>query len=171
MNRSLTLRSCILACTLLVVLASSAFGLASGLKPINPFDRVLPLLRRTTLVPILLPAHVPRRWLPGPVYAVIMYDKASSYSIQISGLKDCRADACDLGSVSGALLFKASPRLSGKPVRLRNGTIAFFHPFTCGAPCGESWIAWDIGGARYTVGIKAGDLQETLELANSLRSY
>ena len=59
-----------------------------------------------------------------------------------------------------------TPVLEGQPVALGDGIIGYFVEATCGANCSDATLTWEQDGYRYTVGIKARDKADLIEMAN-----
>ncbi len=139
---------------------------------VNPvFRPLLPQLKGVT-VPVLLPTYIPLQNAGnGRLYATVDDRGTYSYLIDIGFTPDCRgATACRLGEVTGGpevdtpTIFDY-PR--GRHVRLRNGALALYYPYTCGAGCGDSVLVFQVDGTVYTASLKAGSLSEVLAMANS----
>ncbi len=56
----------------------------------------------------------------------------------------------------------------GRHVRLHNGALALYYPFTCGASCGDSELVFQRDAFVYMVTRKAGSLADLLTIANSV---
>ena len=164
----------------LVLVLSGGLGAASArpsvsmlARPaVNPLFR--PLLAKLTgiAIPVLLPPHIARQTAKDlPLYASVDDLGRYSYLIDMGYTSDCRGGgACRLGTVTGGpevdtpTIFDY-PR--GQHVRLRNGGLALYFPYTCGASCGDSVLVFEIQGVVYTVSVKAGTLAEVRSMADS----
>ncbi|MCD8489647.1 MAG: hypothetical protein LRZ84_23645 [Desertifilum sp.] len=132
----------------------------------NPiFSEVLPELAEETQVPVVLPTYVPTDG-SNRVYAVLETADASQYQIILGYTEDCQGGtACRLGTVSAQAA--TSTPLAGEPVALANGITGYFTDAVCGANCSDSTLSWEQNGNRYTVGIKAGQQDTLIKMANS----
>jgi hypothetical protein len=52
-------------------------------------------------------------------------------------------------------------------VQLSGDIQGYFFPWVCGASCNDAQVYWDENGYRYAVGIKVGDKNNLIEMANS----
>jgi hypothetical protein len=68
--------------------------------------------------------------------------------------------------VSGTLA-PGSKRPNGKPVKLERGITGYFIDAKCDRVCNDSTLTWQQGGYRYTVSIKAADVDTLRKVANS----
>jgi hypothetical protein len=107
--------------------------------------------------------------IPNGMPAFVTVDRiGTSYTATIGG-PDChQSTACASATVDGAPghLDKNGRR----PVRLKNGTTAWFEQHRCEANCeGSATLVFEKAGMLYTVGVKAGTLAETVIIANGLR--
>ncbi len=139
---------------------------------VNPVFRPLLSQLKGVTVPVLLPTYIPRRSAGNPrLYATVDDRSTYSYLIDIGFTPDCRgATVCRLGEITGGpevgtpTIFDY-PR--GRHVRLRNGALALYYPYTCGASCGDSVLVFQVDGTVYTASLKAGSLSDVLAMANS----
>jgi len=125
------------------------------------------------LITVLLPTYVPHQHDAGVHLSAAVDDRSQwGYLVDIGYTPQCSgADACRLGSVTGGAEID-TPTIFDYPrahhVRLHNGKQALYFPFTCGASCGDSVLAFQVDGIVYTVSVKGGSLQEVLAMANSV---
>ena len=56
-------------------------------------------------------------------------------------------------------------------VTLAGGRSVYFVPWVVGASMGFAQVIWDEGGYRYTIGLKGGDRQWLLQMANTAFGY
>lgn len=139
---------------------------------VNPLFR--PLLAKLTglAVPVLLPTRIARQTAKGlPLYASVDDKGRYSYLIDLGYTSDCHGGgACRLGTVTGGPEVDTPTVFdypNGHHVRLRNGSLALYFPYTCGASCGDSVLVFEVQGVVYTVGVKAGTLAEVQSMAES----
>lgn len=139
----------------------------------NPaFHAILPTLIRKSVVPIFLPTHIPPAYdTPGSMNGQIISLDSRGYEIIVSPLANCKALYCEYATIDGAVIDKETENLRGALVVLSNGTKAYFHRFTCGANCGDSWIEWKFDGYYYAVGIRMGKKSDVVSMANSMRRF
>jgi hypothetical protein len=69
--------------------------------------------------------------------------------------------------VSGRTIEGTVRQEKGRAVPLDQGIIGYFVDAKCGANCSDSTLNWSQDGYRYTVGIKAENLQTLIKVANS----
>lgn len=137
-------------------------------RPHPAFRSIFPALQYQTEMPIILPGHIPGRDSASPLYAILESATASSYQILLAFTENCNGgNACRLGSVSGQSVLSESVPLEGQPVDLRDEITGYFVEATCGANCSDATLTWEQDGYRYTVGIKAGNEADLVEMANS----
>jgi len=117
---------------------------------------------------LLLPTAAPPSF--GVVYTTVDH-LGENYSATIGPIRECHNEAppCTFASVDGEV-HKPLDKRGRRPVRLKNGTIAWFETHRCGANCaGSATLVFARGSALYTVAVKAGTLPITLQIANGLR--
>jgi len=139
---------------------------------VNPVFRPLLSRLKGVGIPVLLPTYIPRQNAGNlRLYATVDDRGAYSYLIDIGFTPDCHGSTvCRLGEVTGGpevdtpTIFDY-PR--GRHVRLRNGALALYYPYTCGASCGDSVLVFQVDGTVYTASLKAGALSDVLAMANS----
>ncbi len=149
-------------------------GAGSTATAINPvFRPLLPRLKGVT-IPVLLPTYLPRQNPAGGLHLSATLDDRGprSYLINIGFDPACHgATACRFGTVTGGP-ESDTPTAFDDPrkhqVRLRNGTQALYYPYACGASCGDSTLVFQTAGVTYTVGLKAGSLNDVLAMVNSV---
>lgn len=147
-------------------LSPSSAPVVQSPRPNPIFRPIFPALKAQTEVPIFLPGDIPGIEPSEPLYAILESATASSYQILLAYTEDCNGgSACRLGGVLGTAA--ADTPLNGKPVALQNGITGYFVESTCGANCSDATLTWEQTGYRYTVGIKAGNEAELVEIANS----
>jgi hypothetical protein len=130
-----------------------------------PVATTLQRLRGRTQLPILLPNT------PGS-FANISTANANEYSVSFDFRPNCGGTACNMGTISaiGGGQFTnpidySGPRSRAAKAKLQDGTPAQFFS-GCGAYC-SAILEWKSGRVLYRVYIKNGDLNGTLEIANS----
>ena len=139
---------------------------------VNPLFRPLLAKLAGVAVPVLLPTYIARQTAKGlPLYASVDDLGRYSYLIDLGYAPDCRGGgACRLGTVTGGPEVDTPTIFDyphGQHVRLRNGALALYFPYTCDASCGDSVLVFKIQGVVYTVSVKAGTLAEVRSMAES----
>jgi hypothetical protein len=136
-------------------------------RPNPVFRPIFPALKAQTQVPVFLPGDIPGVEQSESLYAILESATASSYQILLAFTENCNGgNACRLGSISGQRGTEPSS-LEGQSVALRDSITGYFVEATCGANCSDATLTWEQDGYRYTVGIKAGDEADLVEMANS----
>ena len=131
-------------------------------EPAPIFDSVIDELADSP-VPIRLPSSIGDS--EGLFASVPLLDE-NGYLVTIDLSADCNGGgACTTGSVSGRLLSDSIPLTAGVEVPLPGGRTGFFYDATCGASCGDGFIAWIEGDVQYTVGSKLAPGPDMLEWA------
>ncbi|MEP0913740.1 hypothetical protein NDI45_22760 [Leptolyngbya sp. GB1-A1] len=152
------------------------------------FQPVLSQLGRAQ-VPLRLPTYIPSRGQRQsseslPVYASVDSVESGSYAVVLGYSKDCNgSNACRLGAVIGEVQPTKSAQddytesdylypdgRSEEPVAqvtLANGITGTFLPWRCATNCTDAQVVWDENGYRYSVGIKLGDRDSLVKMANS----
>ncbi len=152
-----------------VIQGTGAAGISGGgYTAINPaFQPILAKLKATTKIPIFLPGYLSTSD-KDKVYVSLQKATASSYEIEIALAPDCNyAGACHAASVLAEQIAANSAPPEGDIVYLSKDMVGYYQPFGCGASCSDSAIVWQKGNVRYTVTIKAGNLESMLRMANS----
>jgi hypothetical protein len=140
-------------------------GSAGQVSPV--FQSVLAALKRQKEVVAVLPTYIPGTE-DGTVYAVIERSDAPGYSIILGYTPDCTGGtACRIGTVAGRPAQTGVNLLRGTGVKLDKNIKGYFTDSSCGANCSDATISWKQGKGVYTVGIKAGKLDELTKMANS----
>jgi hypothetical protein len=120
--------------------------LANALTPpAEVFRALLPQLRKSTGVSILLPSTLPI--LRQPIYASATGDR-SSYSIRLSSVSHCTANACSIGNFEAK---RGAQTSFVQTVPLTQNLKGYYKPLSCGASCSPPAIAWVNNGVRYEV--------------------
>lgn len=166
-----------LGCTLGLVsalLLGANGGPVNAAAPVavNPlFQPLLPHLHGM-YIPVVLPSTVPGQHVAGAKLSASLDDRTAwGYLVNIGFTPHCGGvDACRYGSVTGGAEIDTPtifdyPR--AKQVHLKNGALALYFPYRCGASCGDSVLVFREEGFVYTVTIKAGSLHDVLAMANS----
>jgi hypothetical protein len=131
------------------------------------FDKVLPKLQQKTRVPIKLSSYIAAEEETNPLYAIITKATSNGYELELAFTTDCGgANVCHYGIVSGTIAL-GSKRPRGKPVKLVRGITGYFIDAKCDWTCTDSTLTWQQAGHRYTVGIKAADVDTLRKVANS----
>jgi hypothetical protein len=138
---------------------------------VNPvFAPILRQLRASTTVhPVLLPSRLPPDAPTHLVASVANGTTPDSYDVVLSTEKGCILELCEWASIYASPA--RYPEIAAERIRLRDGTIAFYRPFTfdCRSGCHEAQIWFTRGDTRYVVGIKAERRRREVEiLANSM---
>jgi len=146
-------------------------------------------------VPLRLPTYIPARSQrlnnaekqPDKAYATVSSITDGMYTVIVGYTQDCTGGtSCRLGTVQGdrkmtetkrieeVYSFMQDPKFKGirsketmVPVTLARNTSGWFIPWICGANCNDAKVVWDEGAYRYMVGIKLGDKNSLVEMANS----
>lgn len=148
----------------------TAAGTATDVTALPIWSPVIPQLRERVHIPLMLPSILPgdaqpeRPGRPPDGDAFVQDVTARSYSIAL-GAPGCRgAHACTDADVSGV---RGAAMPKGKRIILARGVAGIYTAATCGANCGDATVTWQMKGAVYAVGEKAGRLEELLPAANS----
>lgn len=148
---------------------------------------------RVALQPTGVPLRLPTKTFvngakPLQVYLDFGKPSANGYDISIGYRKGCDfANSCRIGSVEARKLTGNSPSLDkahppepdvngvvrhrsdeeAGSVSLADGIQGYFVPWVCGASCNDAQVYWDENGFRYAVGIKVGNKNNLIQMANS----
>lgn len=148
---------------------------------------------RVSLEPTGVPLRLPTKTFvsgakPLQVYLDSGNPSANGYDISIGYRKGCDfANSCRIGSVEAGRLSERSPSLDkahppepdvngvvrhrsdeeAGSVSLEGGIQGYFVPWVCGASCNDAQVYWDENGFRYAVGIKVGNKNNLIQMANS----
>lgn len=148
---------------------------------------------RVAIEPTGVPLRLPTKTFvsgdkPLQVYLDFGNPKADGYDISIGYRKGCDfANSCRIGSVEARKLSDRSPSLDkahppepdvngvvrhrsdeeAGSVSLAGGIQGYFVPWVCGASCNDAQVYWDENGFRYAVGIKVGNKNNLIQMANS----
>jgi hypothetical protein len=132
------------------------------------FKTILPKLKQKSQIKILLPKYIPESDGTNPIYAILETATAKKYDILLGFTPDCTGGtACRLGVVSAEAITRKTPRLTGKRVTLAKGITGYFVDFRCGANCSDATLTWRQKGVQYTLGLKAGNRESLIKMANS----
>lgn len=121
------------------------------------------------------------------VYAVVDQATPNGYDVVLGYSPTCTGgNVCRLGTVAGtrktagtpaiedAYAFMKDPAFKGRrskqpmaKVQLANQIEGVFVPWICGANCNDAQVVWDENDVRYSVGIKVGDRESLVAMANS----
>lgn len=136
--------------------------------PLFIFDPIKPALRRSG-VPALLPAFLPQVDRKHPLPVVLKSAGKSGYNILIATDLPCDGqNNCLYGTLQGSV----SPfKREGVPVKLNNGIQAEYIDYECHAYCSEAYVRWKQNGFFYSIGIKGGEKNDLLQIANSVSTY
>ena len=115
-----------------------------------------------------LPTYLATELETNPLYAIVETATPEHYELQVAFTRDCSGgNACHYGTVSGQVVKQAVSRKKGKAVSLAKGVTGYFVDAKCGANCPDSILVWMEDGYRYTIGIKAADMETLIKVANS----
>jgi hypothetical protein len=182
---------------LLLMFQSSAIAVEQGIpNPAALFKPNLIELQMTG-IPLRLPNYIPEigqrikddnsRNQRLSVYAHLDEATANRYQMTIGHSPTCTGgNICRLGTISATRIKKGTPliaeqyafmkdpkflgRRSKEPisaVKLNQNLTGTFITWVCGANCNDAKVVWDEGQYRYSVGIKVGDRDSLIQMANS----
>jgi hypothetical protein len=135
--------------------------------PAEIFRKGLLKLKQETGVPILLPSELPE--LPRSIYASSKGDH-NSYSIRLSSIPNCTANACFIGFFQANRGKKPS---FDQTVPLTKNLRGYYQPVSCGGSCSPPAIEWVYEGVLYEVQLRfsrrdeAGTKSALLQIVNS----
>ncbi|RUS99385.1 hypothetical protein DSM106972_078270 [Dulcicalothrix desertica PCC 7102] len=140
----------------------------SKIKSNAVFAPILPKLKKNSKIAILLPKQIPGSESENKLYAVVETATPNKYGIILGFTPDCNGGtACRYGFVGAESVTNKTPRQRGKVVSLQNRTTAYFTESQCGANCSDGILTWRRRGVQYSAGLKAGKLNDVLQMANS----
>ena len=131
------------------------------------FGRILTSLKQKTKVPLRLPDYLATEEETYPLYAIVESVSRTRYNLELGFTPDCSGQACHYGTVSGEIIKSKFNHSGSKAVKMKQGSIGYFFEGTCGASCADSDLVWEQKGYRYTVSIKAGNVETLTKIANS----
>ena len=132
------------------------------------FGPIVSGLQQQTHVPLKLPTYLATEDETNPLYAIVESATPTAYKLQLAFTKDCTGgNVCHYGTVSGQVAKSSTSRERGTAVSLVNGVTGYFVDSNCGANCSDSTLNWTQSGYRYTVGIKAANIETLKKVANS----
>jgi len=136
-------------------------------RPHEVFAPILSELENQTDLPVILPSLLPEEKETSPVYALTTEVSASEYQVLLGFTPDCNGGtACRWGEISGQTGPLMAPE-EGESVNLAQGITGYFVPATCGANCSDAVVMWEQAGGHYRIGLKAGEKERLIEMANS----
>jgi hypothetical protein len=132
------------------------------------FDPILSELQQKTRVPLRLPTYLATEEEENPLYAIVETATTDHYELQLAFTKTCTGgNVCHYGIVSGQAAKPSERREKGRSLPLVQGITGYFVDAKCGANCPDSTLTWEQDGYRYSVGIKAADMETLTKVANS----
>jgi len=151
--------------------SATAFG-EGGKKPSVVFQDIEPVLLRQSQVPPILPSFLPYVDRQDPVYAISQSITKSSYEVLLVVELPCKGEhRCLYGSVRGSVAPFDHSFNGFTPknfeVSLAKGIKGRFFEADCGAYCDEAYVDWYQNGYYYSIGLKAGEQKQMIEMANS----
>ena len=183
--------------SLWLMFQSAAIAVEQGIpNPAALFKPNLIELQMTG-IPLRLPNYIPEigqrlkddnsRNQRLSVYAHLDEATANRYEITIGHSPTCTGgNVCRLGTIAATRITKGTPsiveqyafmkdpkflgRRSKEPmssVKLNQNLTGTFVPWICGANCNDAKVVWDEGQYRYSVGLKVGDRDSLIQMANS----
>ena len=144
------MRPAVLVALLFCLAAGGVRATAAELAPVAVELRsVLPVLKRKTRVPVLLPSVLPYdRPKSGQNLRAAVSAGARRWTVSLFFGRNCGgANACAVGFLEGergGKLFRLSSR-----VRLPKGIRGEYKPTTCGASCSPAQLDWRQGDVVY----------------------
>ncbi len=140
----------------------------SRIKSNAVFASILPKLKKNTKIAILLPKQIPGSERENKLYAVVETAMPNKYEIILGFTPDCNGGtACRYGFLGAEAITNKMSRQTGKIVSLQNRTTAYFTESQCGANCSDAILTWRRNNVQYSAGLKAGKLNDVLQMANS----
>lgn len=140
---------------------------AEAKLPHTVFAPILSQLQSQTQLPVLLPSVLPEEKEQPQVYAITTEVSGSEYQVLLGFSPDCNGgNACRWGEVSGQT-GPLTPPEGGESVTLAQGITGYFVPAVCGANCSDAMVMWEQNGGHYSVGLKAADKEQVMDMANS----
>lgn len=135
----------------------------------NPvFQPVVPQIRKTTKIPVLLPKEIPIPQTGSPLYATLDTVTPQKYVVLLEEVPNCnRVVGCRYGAVVGEAVTSKTPLMLGKAIFLRKGVTAYFTASICAANCSDAVVMWRQKGIQYSVGFKAAQQVDLVAVANS----
>jgi len=113
------------------------------------------------LVPSVVQAEVKR------AYESVDSATPHAYSISFGWVPKCKANACDIGYVTGGVSEDLAAT-DAEHVHLRDGTAATYLPYHCGASCAEARIGFWWHHVLYVLHLKSATRSEMIRSANSM---
>ncbi|GGA55867.1 hypothetical protein [Okeania sp. KiyG1] len=114
---------------------------------------ILPKIKQETKVPILLPSELLITGTDNQIY-VDGKGTNNGYEITLAFEKDCSANACSIGYMSGEKGGKPLDDEFSRELSLVQDIKGYFRPLTCGASCAPPIIGWEYQGVFYRISLK-----------------
>ena len=143
----------------------------------SSYKEAVAAVKKRTRFPIYLPLRLTDRY--HQVFVKWIDAVSFQYAIEIDGSLNCDQDPNCLLEITIYGFIKPStntPWLSGKRVRLRSGTIAYWNPAEPHIGIGNSALTFFIGKHLYVVAIRNGSsykstVDEAIMIANSMVKF
>jgi hypothetical protein len=142
-------------------------AIAQEQKPVAPLlQEVVPQLRQTTTLPILLPSELPP---DSQTLYVQAGGEGPSYYVEIGYTPNCSGNACFLGTFMASMEDYGQ---DGNPITLANGIKGYYLARTC-QNCGDTSLSWKQNGVSYLIRYKLSGntskemLVQMMRMANS----
>lgn len=144
---------------------NNVVGFGSREKSI--FEKVEPVIKRKSHVPLKLPTFLPDE--KQPIYAIAQTVSRSNYKILLATELPCNGqNSCLYGSVQGSTTpFKIDKNVKPFKVTLRGDIHGQFIKPVCHEYCSEAFVQWGEDGFYYSIGIKAERMHSLIGIAIS----
>jgi hypothetical protein len=128
--------------------------------PVGGLERVVKQLKKSTIVPVVLPQSVPDSLTGTAVYGRVTSVSRNAYLVALASTRSCNGSpTCLLETASGEL---KKPSSLGRSVKLPNGTQAYYD---------GSALTWKKGVAWYRLRIVGTSLYSLRMATTAMRRF
>ncbi len=159
--------------SVIVILAACACACASAgaqrWRQRYIFPPIIDELIGRTHVPIRLPDYLPfNSDASNPLYATVQDADEQGYRVEVGWDPDCVShNPCHFVTLYGSRKPIVLADRKRESVALAKGLKGEFGATVCAAVCSDAEVAWVQDGIYYVVAMKAGKLDEVLQVVNS----
>ena len=154
----------LIALLAVAVAATPAYASGTVIKVPRKFKKVLPQVKKNSLIAVRLPSYLDAGINPRRVRGFVDTVDPGEYHLYLGIGQDCNgATVCTVAWFAG----KEGAKLGGgKRVTLARGIKGRFRDIRCGASCAPARIRWKQRGVRYDIEVKGGSKSKMKRLAN-----